>query len=191
MNDSMKNTNAWQAVTPDITYIQASRLYHPDDNTERAKQYLAVAAQFDVENNPRYVRGHAGGRETYCNIFMCDVLLALGLPPSHWVDPATGVPAPVGKGIELNANACAKWFDDHGLAFEWMLCSEIQARKRATMGYPTVVVWANPGGIGHVAVVLPGTDFTHTAQAGADNFFNGNLRGGFGGVGPLKFWTHD
>ena len=71
-----------------------------------------------------------------------------------------------------------------------MLCGNRQARVRASAGYPTVTIWKNPTGIGHVAVVLPGMDFIHIAQAGGSNFFDRNIINGFGNL-PVAFYTHD
>ena len=109
----------------------------------------------------------------------------------HWVDPATGVEVPLGKGKELSANGVCDWYATHALHFGWMVCSPKQAQERATKGFPTVVLWKNTGGIGHVGMILPGLDFIHLAQAGAHNFFDRNLTSGFGNVGPLHFYTHD
>lgn len=182
MNDTMKDPRAWVEVTPDITNAEGQR--SPD-------AYKQVAKQFEVETNPRYVKGHSGGSETYCNIFLWDVTKAMGCEVPHWVDVATGVEVPMGKGKELSANGVCDWFKTHALKFDWMPCGVGQARKRASAGYPTVVLWKNPGGIGHVAMVLPGKDFTHIAQAGSNNFFDLDLTKGFGSVGPLEFYTHD
>lgn len=186
MNDSMKNPSAWVEVTPDATN-------GPDNRS--AVNYTLMCKQFEVATNPRYVAGHDGnpanGRETYCNIFLWDCTKALSCEVPHWVDPSTGVEVPMGKGKEQSANTVVDWFVQHGLDFDWMACSRKKAMSRATLGYPTVVLWKNPGGIGHVAMVLPGVDFTHIAQAGGTNFFDDRLEKGFGNLGPLLFYTHD
>ncbi len=186
MNESMKDPRAWVEVTPDIMNMQGKRT--PAD-------YVAVAKQFEVETNPRYVRGHDGvasnGQETYCNIYLWDVTKAMGCEVPHWVDPSTGVEVPMGKGKELSANGVCDWFQLHAMSAHWMQCNQTKAMMRASFGFPTVVLWKNAGGIGHVAMVLPGLDFTHIAQAGANNFFDKNLTSGFGNVGPLMFYTHD
>lgn len=186
MNPTMKDPRAWIEVTPDL-------INTPDNRS--AENYLRTLKQFEVETNPRYVRGHDGnpanGQETYCNIFLWDATKAMSCEVPHWVDPATGVEVPMGKGKELSANGVCDWFTTHGLKFDWMMCGRKKAMERATRGFPTVVLWKNPGGIGHVAMVLPGMDFTHIAQAGASNFFDDRLEKGFGGVGPLMFYTHD
>lgn len=185
MNPSMKNPAAWEEVTPDLTIPLSDR---------SPANYVAAAKQFEVETNPRYVRGHANpgvGKETYCNIYLWDVTKAMSCEVAHWVDPATGVEVPKGKGTELSANGVCSWFSTHAMKFGWMQCGKKTAMERASRGFPTVVLWQNPGGIGHVAVVLPGTDFCHIAQAGANNFFDKALENGFGSVSPLNFYTHD
>lgn len=193
MTTDIRNPKAWEPVVASITSTEGARASMTD--SLRATKYVEIVKQFDVEHNPRYVKGHDGnpnnGLETYCNIFDGDVMSALGVVAPHWIDPATGAPTPMGKGKETSANTLASWFAHHGFEYGWMECGEIQARKRATHGYPTTVVWNNPVGIGHVAVVLPGTDYTHIAQAGGVNFFDGNMRGGFGGITSLRFYTHD
>lgn len=186
MNTSIQNPNAWEEVTPDI---------YNEPGQRSASAYTGAVRQFDVVNNPRYVRGHAHlpgvSKETYCNVFLWDVTVAMRCEVAHWVDPATGVEMPRGKGVELTANGVCDWFATHALKFGWMTCSCAKAMERATQGFPTCVVWKNPGGIGHVAVVLPGTDHCHIAQAGGTNFFDQPLVKGFGGIPNLLFYTHD
>lgn len=186
MNPTMRDPAAWKEVTPD--------LFNTDQQRSPAA-LVATAKQFEVETNPRYVKGHDGndanGQETYCNIFLWDATKALSCEIPHWVDPATGVEVPMGKGKELSANGVCDWMATHSLRNGWMICSEAQARIRASSGFPTVVCWKNAGGIGHVGLVLPGTNITHIAQAGGTNFFDKDLRMGFGSVGPLIFYTHD
>jgi hypothetical protein len=185
MNPTMTNPNAWEEVTPDLKIGL---------NERSTKNYLAAVKQFEVETNPRYARGHAKpgiGKETYCNIFLWDVTVAMNCEVAHWIDPATGVEVPKGKGIELSANGVCDWFSTHSLTFGWMKCGKTKAMERASVGFPAVVLWKNPGGIGHVAIVLPGTDFCHIAQAGTVNFFDQPLDKGFGSARPLVFYTHD
>lgn len=186
MNDTMKDPRAWVEVTPDLI------------NTDQQRSAAAMhdtAKQFEVATNPRYVKGHDGnpanGQETYCNIFLWDFTKAMSCEIPHWVDPATGVEVPMGKGKELSANGVCDWMATHGLGNGWMVCSEKQARKRASNGFPTVACWKNPGGIGHVGGILPGFDFTHLVQAGGSNFFDKPFKDGFGSVTGTVFYTHD
>jgi hypothetical protein len=193
MATDIHNPNAWEPVVPPITSTVLTRAAM--SFTARSTSYRAITAQFDVASNPRYVPGHdndpKNGIETYCNIFLCDVMSALDVMLPHWMDPATGAPTAVGKGRETSANGVCTWLVQHGFAYLWMECGELKARDRATDGWPTCVVWNNPTGIGHVAVVLPGRDFTHIAQAGGTNFYDADVRKGFGGIPNLRYYTHD
>lgn len=182
MNNSMKDPRMEMEVIPDITNLEGQR---------SALNYIAAVNQFEVETNPRYVRGHLGGRETYCNIYLWDVTKAMGCEIPHWIDPATGVKVLVGKGKEQVANGICDWMQTHGLTVGWMQCGKKKATERASKGFPTVVLWKNQGGIGHVAMILPGIDFVHIAQAGGSNFFDKDIIKGFGNLGPLLFYTHD
>ena len=186
MNEGMSNPKSWVP----------SSGFNANGPTQRSpSNYTATVKQFEVETNPRYVRGHDGdpknGLETYCNIFVSDVTLSMGCEIPHWVDAATGAPVAMGKGVEQSANKVFVWMNAHSLVYDWMECGERQARRRASAGFPTVVIWGNPNGIGHVAMVLPGTDFTHIAQAGGTNFFDREIHVGFGNATPLMFYTHD
>lgn len=187
MNDSMRNVKAWVEVEPDFTNLE---------NDRSADQYERAINQFEIESNPRYTPRPAvkdGPVATYCNILHWDITKAMGVEVPHWVDEATGVEAPMGKGKELSANGTADWFSKHGLRFGWMMCDEFQARKRAMRGFPTVIIWKNPYGIGHVAIVHPRSTelVTNIAQAGSSNFSFGTLAKGFGGQKELRFYTHD
>lgn len=187
MNPTMSDVRAWVEVTPDFF----------NSEEERSKEnYIKTVAQFQVLNNPRYSRRDVTGdgiAETFCNIFVWDATKALKCEIPHWVDPATGVEAPMGKGKELSANGVVDWFERHGLGFGWMRCDRLQAVKRAGLGFPTVVLWKNPGRIGHVAIVLPSADprQVRIAQAGVNNLFDADISKGFGNLGPLLFYTHD
>lgn len=186
MNESMRNPKAWIEVTPDYINVESDR---------SPANYLKAVNQFEVETNPRYVKGHdndpSNGEETYCNIFLWDCTKALSCEVPHWVDLATGVETAIGKGKELSANGVCDWFSVHAMKFGWMECDEVQARSRASRGFPTVVLWRNRGGIGHVGMVMPGLQETVISQAGSTNFSNLPIRRGFGGAGPLRFYTHD
>lgn len=155
------------------------------------ENYLAVARQFSVESNPRYtprdIQGN-GHVDTFCNIFASDVLKAMGCEPGHFF-----------MGNELSANRMVDWYDRHAKDYAWREVTEVEARENAARGCPTIVIWKNPSlnadgrpKSGHVAVVLPClTPDTMIAQAGAHNFFNGPLAGGFGTGKQLRFFAHD
>lgn len=186
MSDPLKNPNAWAPIAPRLFSQKGAR---------NPEVYRQVVAQFGVETNPRYIAGHDNnpnnGLETYCNIFLWDVSVAMGCEIPHWIDPATLVGVAMGKGRETDANGVCDWLAVHSLLEGWMICGVMQARTRASAGYPTCVAWKNPGSIGHVAVVMPGMDYTHISQSGGSNFYDKNLIYGFGNVRPLAFYTHD
>ncbi len=162
-----------------------------------AATYDQVIDQFGVETNPRYTPRDSDGngtRDTFCNIFMWDVTSAMGAEIPHWVD-AQNNPAKPGHGNrELNANAAVGWLSSYGSKHGWREVSQDTAQAQANKGHPTVVVWKNTGGIGHVAVVRPGqvTDKGATiAQAGASNYNVTHVRSTFPKSATLKFWTHE
>lgn len=156
--------------------------------------YKEVVAQFQVAVNPRYTPRDLnadGTRETFCNIFMWDVSRAMSAEIPHWVDPTSLDPVPFGtKGAhELSANGAARWLAQKGGKFGWRACSEMSARAAAGMGMPSIAIWDNHTGIGHVAVVVPSpVGATFIAQAGATCFEYGPITKGFGRIKPT-FYT--
>jgi hypothetical protein len=144
-----------------------------------------------VETDPRYVRGHAGHNETYCNILLWDLTLALGAPIPHWINPIDGSPVAVLHGSETSANGVCDWLSKFGPSFGWNPADVTTAAANANKGCPTVVVWPNPGGIGHVAMVLPTVNPppVHIAQAGAQNLFDVPVSRGFGTL-PVSYYVH-
>lgn len=143
-----------------------------------------VIDELDVEHAARY---KADALRSWCNIFVTDVLTAMDLPPTHWVNEK-GDPAREGKdNIELNANGMAKWFEEHGGRFGWISADRQSAVDAAARGHVVVVSYQNPTGhSGHVAILLPeGT----IAQAGRLNFVGRTVREGFGNL-PVKFWVN-
>jgi hypothetical protein len=180
----MRNTDAMQPVYPDFT--------NGTDNRNPVS-YVTALSQFDFVNNPRYAVRNGN---TWCNIALWDGSRALGCEIPHfrlyYVKTAEGKVQLTGQ--EFNANAVANWFA--GVEDELAGWSEVPvetAQTRANAGYPTVVIWKNPGGTGHVAWVVPSKTPGELliAQAGAKNYFGVPLKYGFGNAGPLKYYTHD
>jgi len=169
--------DAYRPSTPDITN---------DVGNRSASNYVAVAAQFQVEQTPRYQPrdGH-----TFCNIYVWDVTCAMGAEIPHWIK-LDGTQSKMGDGVELSANAVVDWLAAHGSANGWTQCPEADARDYATAGLPTVAVWKNPlpGHSGHVVMILPGSGPTMIAQAGAHNHFNVPIAEGFGSISPIFYW---
>lgn len=158
-----------------------------------AHRLMAVVLSFDVDTSPRYTPRDLnadGKQETFCNIFVSDVTSAMCAAIPHVVD-AEGETMPIGKGRELNANATVEWLHAHGARKGWLRVGEHLAQARACSGFPTVAVWANHTGIGHVAVVVPSRQGTvWVAQAGAKCFSRGSLTQAFGRLMP-EFYTHE
>lgn len=155
------NTNAGRPVDPPL--INTSELREPD-------LYNAVLNQFGVETNPRYTPRNGN---TYCNIFVWDATKAMGAEIPHYVN-SNGEPVAVGKGYELDANGVVNWLENHGENNGWRAISASEAQEFANLGKPTVAAWENSPGIGHVAMVRPGGDYSPSngpviAQAGGVN----------------------
>lgn len=149
----------------------------PVDLPDSRKQTLHdIITALDVEKALRYApRG-----DTYCNIFVWDVSRAAGCEIPHWYDLQTGQYREVGHGIEMHANRMVDW-----LKGNWAEMVRDAAFDAAAAGYLVVCGWRNPGGIGHVAVLLPeGT----IAQAGASNFVGKPINHGFGKY-PVRFFA--
>lgn len=145
----------------------------------RSKEALRLAlASFHVETAEKYRKRDVTGDnvpETFCNIFLRDVLEALSCP----------IPA-------LLANALVIWFDSElGKASGWRRVDAHQALVLVNEGYPVVAGWSNPRGHGHVAIGSPSdADGLHVAQAGNINFTCRPVSRGFGLI-PYALWAHD
>jgi hypothetical protein len=151
---------------------------------------LAVIGQFQVETTWRYrPTPTKRGRNTWCNIFVWDVTRALGAEVPHCVDEA-GRPTAIGQGKELTANGTLRWLEMYGPAHGWREEDAPAAARAAEAGWPTLAIWHNPFGHGHIALVVTGPDGNvHIAQAGADCFSNRPLAHGFGDR-PVRFFVH-
>lgn len=154
---------------------------------------IDLIRQFHVETNPRYLRTPA---DTFCNIFVTDVLEAAGvLAPRHWSDPVSGMPTPVGSGEELSANKLNAWFEKFGTEFGWKRASTSVARVSANAGLIVVAVASNPNPkrSGHVAIVRPDeSPELYVSQAGAFNFERARLVDAFGSLaGRVTLWVHE
>lgn len=149
-----------------------------------------VVAQFDVTHQIRY---QPTAKDTFCSTFSWDVTRALGCEIPHWVDSNNKPAKPGGSGKELNVNRTLDWLDTEGIDVGWMKVAELEARLRTKAGYPTVGLWKNSMGHGHIAVLVPpragAVDATFIAQAGLHCFAYGLLSLGFG-TKPVTFFTH-
>jgi hypothetical protein len=144
----------------------------------RSKEALRnVLESFHVETAEKYRRRDITGDglpETFCNVFVHDVLASLEAP----------VPL-------LLANALVVWFKELGPAKGWRMVDAHQAEALINEGHPVVACWANPRGHGHVAIGSPsGESGLHVAQAGSINFTCRPISRGFG-LTPYLLFTHD
>ena len=163
--------------------------WEPREIALEHRSVLAAVAAADVENHPRY---QPGDGKTWCNLFVWDVTRALlgpGAEAPHWVGEDNAPCAP-GKGRELSANALCVWLRTMGPRFGWVHAGAAEARLAVLAGEAVALAtWENPGGHGHVAVVLPSAEGIRIAQAGKTCFADGSLARGFGSR-PVTFYLH-
>lgn len=154
----------------------------------RAKGVIDAIQALDVENAPRYNWEH---NKTYCNIFVLDVISALGLgAPTYWHDPITGDKAEFAEGAEMSANLMTPWFATHGIEKRWQMTRDpMEAMALADSGNVCVATWFNKKGLGHVAIVRPDAPL-RVAQAGKIRSSNLPLARAFGVHLPeVRFWA--
>lgn len=142
----------------------------------REATLLAVRA-VDPEHTPDLQPGHGGRGWTHCNLAVERFAQLLQAPfPSG-----------------LLANDQVAWLEE--LRHGWMRCTPAEAQAAADAGHVVIVGWKNPdpGGHGHIAAVLPsqpGRAGIWIAQAGSRNYNAAPVTAGFGGLGPLRFFSH-
>lgn len=151
----------------------------------RAANVTAAVALLGPAWHPRY-QPELG--ETYCNIFAWDVANLLDVPLPHWVGQ-DGAPCEVGRGRELSANGLCLWLNTVGPSYGWAKAGAAEAWAAAQRGALVVATHENPGGHGHIAVVLPHADALRVAQAGKRCFADGPIARGFGSK-PVAFFVH-
>jgi len=155
------------------------------------ERYNAVIDQFDVETNPRYV---PRDDKTYCNIFVWDVTRAMEAEIPHWTN-ASGEPVSheTKDAIRMNCNAMCNWLHSLGLKYGWHKVQISQAVQAAAQGHPSIAIFCNPDGNGHVAMILPDQptkDGHLCAQAGKQCLRRVPLSAAFGSNKP-EFWMHE
>lgn len=144
------------------------------------ERLMAIIAEHHHRGVARYQSRDVTGdgvAETFCNLFAQDVAEAMSAPlPRHML-----------------ANATVAWLDAEAIrdASEWCAVDAHAAQMAANEGELALVGWVNPGGPGHLAVVVPslGDAGTWIAQAGRQNFTRAPLLSGFGTL-PVRFWIH-
>lgn len=176
----------------DRPWVPVKALAEPLNTPRSPAAYAEVLDSLPLLESPRY-RPHNGA--TFCNIYVWDATRLLGCEVPHWVD-SDGHQSPAGWGREQTANDMAEWLQRHGggRTRGWKRClGPEDAQGQALVGNPTVAVWRNPVGTGHIAMVRPGeldpVRGTCIAQAGKRNFRAGHVRDGFG-VHPVEYFVH-
>lgn len=97
------------------------------------------------------------------------------------------------------ANEQADWLDSaEARAHGWMRCDSSTlapaevAKQRAELGYPTVAVYRNPSGHGHIALCIPAPDVDeghlYVAAAGEVCTNSARIEKQFGNL-PVAFFT--
>lgn len=179
-----KMRDPWLDIDPPLTNEPGQRDPHTYDQ---------IINQFAVESNPRYRKDQQGEGETYCNIFVWDVIKAMGAEIPHWVDEY-GDPVGQFAGTELSANGLIEWLENYGGKYGWEVIDARQAQAEANLGKPVVATWKNLDGVGHVAMVRPG-EYSETqgpalANAGAINSNHTTVREVFGNK-EVIYYYHD
>lgn len=164
----------------------------PDEPLNVPRSAEAYARALDSLPLLESLRYRPVGGVTFCNIFVWDCTRLLGCEVPHWCD-SEGRQSPAGRGRELTANGMRDWLEVYGPERGWTKCKAIAAQVTANLGHPTVAVWRNLGGTGHVAMVRPGeadpVKGPCIAQAGKRNFYRGHVRDGFG-AHPVEYFVH-
>ncbi|TCO69268.1 hypothetical protein [Marinisporobacter balticus] len=163
-------------------YWLRCKLNDGEDTSNRSKKtYNSIIDGFKVETNPKYQKRNGN---TYCNVFAMDIMDAMGVP----------------YGGHKNANGLADWFSKEGHSNGWKNVTPKEAAASANMGKPTIVIWKNPDGHGHISVVRPYNPSqpkhysgVYIAQAGTSNFNYKPITYGFGKskIPQLKYYTHE
>jgi hypothetical protein len=153
--------------------------------------YQVIIEQFEVEENPRYAPREG---KTYCNILVWDVTRAMDAEIPHWVNSAGEPTAHYGTDAHRqNCNAMHKWLHLFGPKYGWHRVNLEEALKSATEGSPSIAIFYNPSGNGHVVIIRPDSNDPKVplcAQAGKICFSKGTLIDAFGTIQP-EFWTHE
>ena len=146
--------------------------------TRTPEVLVAVVNSLHVETAEVYRPGHIAAGTTWCNRFVSDVTTLLGCAvPFRQANQQLEYLA----GVEGAADG---WRELVGPT------RHIVAIDQAERGFPTLAVWSNPSGHGHIAVLVPGPrGKMFIAQAGAHNFSSGAVSRGFGAL-SYRLFTH-
>jgi len=171
----------WIPANPKIKCTKHSR---------SKENYDKIIEKFDVEKETRYSPRDG---KTYCNIFVWDVTIAMHAEIPHWCDIGGNPSPPEAKNARrMNSNSVWEWLQKYGQKFGWKKVTKEDAFRAANSGKPTIAIWSNPAGNGHIVIVRPSDhiDEIYCAQAGRICSGRIILKEAFGGNQP-EFWAHD
>lgn len=164
----------WTALTPPASEVRTVR---------SAENLLAATRALHVTEAKRYLPANGN---TYCNIFMADATQLLDCSIAH--RDASGNERTINQTI-LDLRA--------GKYTGWSKVNANDAANRAQLGLPTVAVWLNPKGHGHVSVLVPRplngiVGHVYVTGAGAACREQCTIEGQFGTLTPqVEFFGHD
>lgn len=164
----------WNALKPPPELVVTAR---------SADNLLAATRALHVTEAKRYLPANGN---TFCNIFMADATQLMGCSISH--RDAAGNERTINQTIlDLRAGKYAGWYK--------VAASDVA--NRAQFGLPTVAVWLNPKGHGHVSVAVPkpanGVEgHIYVTGAGAACREQCTIEQQFGGYTPqVEYFGHD
>jgi hypothetical protein len=186
----MNNQFAINLRTP-IPWITIDAPIYNESGNRSVEHYNLVIDQFDVESNPRYIPREG---KTYCNIFVWDVTRAMRAEIPHWTNT---LGEPVSHdfygAIRKSCNSMYYWLYSLGSKYGWYKADISRAIIFASQGKPSIAIYHNPHGNGHIAIILPDQptdDGPFCAQAGKQCYRRIHLKIAFGDKTP-EFWIHE
>lgn len=142
------------------------------------ERLLSIIAEHHFRGHARYTPRDVTGdgiADTWCNLFAQDVCEAMSVMlPRH-----------------SRANDLVAWLTNKAHEFDWEGVTPHIAQRMADEGQLAVACWANPGGPGHIVVLVPslGEAGEWCAQAGGSRFTRGTIAQAFGAK-PVLFFAH-
>lgn len=120
-------------------------------------------------NRPKYkprwdtIKGYnTGKRQTFCNWYVNDVVLSMGLM-DQWV-PQANAGGGWGPRPKYSVNEMVRWLLSDGGAKGWIQADSSKGIEMAKKGFPVIAAYYNPGRTGHIEMLRPDGN---TAGAGA------------------------
>ena len=143
-----------------------------------AERLLSIIAEHSFRGSARYTPRDVTGdgiADTWCNLYAQDVCEAMGVMLPR----------------NTRANDLVRWLEFDSKQWDWEAVPAHVAQRMADEGQLALVVWHNPGGPGHIAVLVPslGEPDYFCAQAGRTCFTRGTIAQAFGGR-VVSYFAH-